>query len=69
MKYLILGLLLIGCEGKITNADEPRDPLEMECKKVAMSFYGILKRCENIEVICYVELDTGGLQCKFKEEK
>ena len=38
----------------------------MVCEKIMAGT--ILYRCENSEVVCYVNKYNGGISCKFKED-
>lgn len=37
------------------------------CQEVYSTWGYSIKRCENKEVICYIHLLKGGVECKFKE--
>jgi len=64
MKYLIIMLLLIGCEKIKSKEIKIRDEVKLHCET---TIRGIL-RCENSEVICYVYYGRS-LQCKWKDKK
>lgn len=40
----------------------------MTCKTVYEKAFVYIERCENNEVICYINLFKGGVECKFKEQ-
>lgn len=41
----------------------------MTCEIVYEKAFAYIERCENNEVICYINLFKGGVECKFKEKE
>ena len=39
----------------------------MTCETVLNNLTTTIKRCENNEVVCYMNVYNGGISCKFKE--
>lgn len=39
------------------------------CQEVYSSWGVPIIRCENKEVICYINIYEGGMSCKFKEQE
>lgn len=64
MRYLILTMLLFGCDSNAGTTNKSKYVLK--CEYVNNYVY----RCENKEVICYSPYPSdGGLFCKFKEKQ
>lgn len=73
MKYLILMFLIVGCSSNSDNESTEIIEEGILCEtifKTKKAFYHYIVRCENSEVICYVNDGSraGGLVCKFKGE-
>ena len=70
MKPLIpLFLLLSACSAASGSPDPApsTDPLHLECDSAISSIHGSIRRCENVEVICYTGVGSlVALQCKWK---
>lgn len=42
--------------------------LQMSCERLRSELIGpAVYRCENEEVVCYINVPRGGVSCKFKE--
>ena len=39
------------------------------CETVYNSFTLTIERCENNEIVCYIQKFNGGISCKFKEQE
>lgn len=40
----------------------------MTCEKVYTDMFSIIQRCENEEIVCYTQSNSGGMVCKFKNK-
>ena len=38
------------------------------CETVYNTFSLTIERCENDEIVCYIDNSKGGMSCKFKEQ-
>lgn len=38
------------------------------CQEAFSKWGVIIHRCENKEIVCYINLFRGGISCKFKEQ-
>jgi hypothetical protein len=70
--FMIAILLLVGCK-KTAETEYVEKPISlskywMDCEVAAdkniLTYYTTIERCENKEVICYLERDS--MQCSFK---